>query len=679
MIMRGAVLLILVGLICYGEVNGQETPASQEQMLENLADSESELMEDDGWIQDLEQFRKNPVPINRAGERELRALRLLNDLQISRLLSYRKIFGDLADLYELQAIPGWDIATIRKLLPFITIREEEGAGKSLFRRFRSGTHSLLLRVSRIWEHGENSVAGKRYNGSDWRILARYRYEYRDLLRFGWLGDKDAGESFFRGVQRIGFDFNSVHFFARKIGVVETLALGDFTVNMGQGLIQWQTLAFGKSSGMAGLKRQSPVLAPHRSAGEYFFYRGAGITFRKGRIEATTFISVRRLSAHIETDTLSGLEYARSINKSGYHRTGSEQADRYKLGQVVMGLAGVYSSKRVKIGLNGIRHVFSLPVKKSDEPYNRYAWHGRNQINGSVDYSYTGQNFHFFGEAAADRDLHGAILNGLLVSVDPRVDIGLVHRVIPASYQTVSGNAFTENSSPSNERGLFTGICLRPADGWVIDINTDLFQFPWLKYRVDAPSGGFDYQFDITYFLGKQTEIQTRFQFRNNITNSRANQGSVSDLQPLNRKNWRMNVSLKLSPAFTLRARSEMVWVSQARIINEKGSSFYTELIYKPLRNSISGSFRYQYFETDGYDSRVYSFENDVLYSYSVPSVYGHGARIYLNIIYKTSPGFKIWLRWAQTVKPSGTWGLSNPAGLSGTRESEFKIQAYMEL
>jgi len=47
--------------------------------------------------------------------------------------------------------------------------------------------------------------------------------------------------------------------------------------MGQGLIQWQSLAFKKSVDVTGIKRQSAVLCPYNSAGEFYFHRGAGIT------------------------------------------------------------------------------------------------------------------------------------------------------------------------------------------------------------------------------------------------------------------------------------------------------------------------------------------------------------------------------------------------------------------
>ena len=101
-------------------------------------------------------------------------------------------------------------------------------------------------------------------------------------------------NFFKGAQNRGFDFYSFHLFARKIGPIQSFAVGDFTVNMGQGLIQWQSLAFRKSVDVLGLKRQSPVLRPYNSAGEFNFHRGGGITIQKGDAEATAFISYRKL-------------------------------------------------------------------------------------------------------------------------------------------------------------------------------------------------------------------------------------------------------------------------------------------------------------------------------------------------------------------------------------------------
>jgi hypothetical protein len=139
---------------------------------------------------------------------------------------------------------------------------------------------------------KKQVQGTKYLGSPPKLFFRYRYQDKNLLQYGIVGDKDAGEQFFKGAQKYGFDFYSFHFFARKMGAVQALALGDFTVNMGQGLIQWQSLAFRKSVDILAIKRQSPVLRPYNSAGEFSFHRGAGVTLQKGKFEGTAFISYR---------------------------------------------------------------------------------------------------------------------------------------------------------------------------------------------------------------------------------------------------------------------------------------------------------------------------------------------------------------------------------------------------
>jgi DNA uptake protein ComE-like DNA-binding protein len=100
---------------------GQEIPVSTEQQLENQTDADQGETEDDAWLQDLEHFRKDPLNLNTADAEELKQLRIISDLQIANLLSYRNLFGRFVHIYELQAVPTWDVATIKKLLPFITI------------------------------------------------------------------------------------------------------------------------------------------------------------------------------------------------------------------------------------------------------------------------------------------------------------------------------------------------------------------------------------------------------------------------------------------------------------------------------------------------------------------------------------------------------------------------------
>jgi hypothetical protein len=671
----------------------QEIPVSTEQQLENQTDTDQGETEDDSYLQELERFKKNPLNINTADADELKQLRIISDLQIANLISYRNLFGKLISLYELQAVPAWDITAIKKALPFITVAVpvslEEEAGK----RFGDGEHSLLLRVSQVLEKSEGfdkMSAGTKYAGSPQRVFFRYRYTYKDLLQFGIVGDKDAGEQFLKGAQNKGFDFYSAHFFARKIGIIQSLAIGDFSVNMGQGLIQWQGLAFKKSVDVMGVKRQSAVLRPYSSAGEFYFNRGTGITIKKARMEATVFASFRKLSANFVADTVNNEGYISSFLTSGNNRTDNEITNRNRLTQTCYGGNVIYHAANWQVGLNGIYYNFSLPVQKRDNPYNLYAITGKRWYNFSADYSYTYKNLHVFGEAASDRNNNKAFINGVLISVDPTVDLSFVQRTISKGYQSINGNAFTENTLPTNEAGFYAGITIRPAIAWRIDAYGDIYTFPWLKYQVDAPGSGRDFLVQLTYTPNKLVEVYTRFRHESKQGNQPDNISTANYLVSLSRKSWRTYMEYKISSAVTLRSRTEVVWYNNnnkaspydppgQEINRENGFLTFLDFVYKPMFSRLSGVLRLQYFETEGYNSRIYAYENDVLYSYSIPAFSDRGYRYYLLLNIDVTKKLSFWLRWAQTVYRNR---LSVGTGLdeiAGPRITEIKLQARLTL
>lgn len=658
---------------------GQDIPPSTEQQLENLTDIDQAETEDDSYLQQLEQYRRNPINLNEAEANELRELRILTDLQVSNFISYRKLFGKFISIYELQAIPSWDVGTIRKLTPYIIVASPISFKNDFAGRFQQGSHSLLLRVSQIVEESkgfDKATTGTKYLGSPQRIFFRYRYTFKNLLQYGLVGDKDAGEQFFRGAQNKGFDFYSFHLFARNIGRIKALALGDFTVNMGQGLIQWQSLAFKKSVDVMGVKRQSTVLRPYNSAGEFLFNRGAGITIKKGNMEATAFGSIRKLSANFVADTVNFEDYISSFLTSGYHRTESEIADRNRLRQLSFGGNIKYTGDSWHIGFNAVQYNFSDPVQKRDEPYNQFAISGMNWYNISADYSYTFRNLHFYGEAAADKHFNKAFINGLLISVDSRVDLSIVHRSIAKDFQAVNGNAFTENTYPTNEQGLYAGISIRPTAAWRLDAYGDIYKFPWLKYLVDAPSYGRDFLAQLTYTPNKQVEIYSRFRNETKQSNQSGNNTVTNFLIAIPRKNWRNQITYKVNTVITLRSRVELVWYNKNKgDEGETGFLTYFDFLYRPLMKPFSGVLRLQYFETGGYDSRIYAYENDVLYSYSIPGFFDKGYRYYATINYDLNNRVSFWLRLAQTIYRDRNSIGSGLDEIAGNKRTEVKIQA----
>jgi hypothetical protein len=310
------------------EITG-EPPEMIQQQLENFTEANEDVeTEDDSYLQEMHHFLKQPVNVNYADAGVLEQLKILSPIQIENLISYRKLLGVFLNIYELQAVPGWDLDIINRIRPYATVAQKTPVLQSLQKRFQNGERSLLIRAQQGLEKSKayllNPDSVKNYySGSPQKILLRYKYRSGDLLQYGFTAEKDAGEQFFKGGQKKGFDFYSVHFFARNLGIIKSLALGDFAVNMGQGLTQWQSLAFNKGANIINAVRQSDVLQPYNSAGEINFNRGAGITLQKKNWETTGFISYRKLDAGFDADTLSYQDYVSSLRTSGYHRTAYE--------------------------------------------------------------------------------------------------------------------------------------------------------------------------------------------------------------------------------------------------------------------------------------------------------------------------------------------------------------------
>src|SRR5690606_32199093 len=116
--------------------------------------------------------------------------------------------------------------------------------------------------------------------------------------------------------------------------------------------------------------------------------------------------------------------------------------------------------------------FEHAISKADYLYNKYTLSGTKSGNYSIDYSYTFKNMHFFGEAAVDEDLDKAFINGLLINTDERVSMGFLYRNISRGYQSLYTNAFTENTFPTNESGLYSGITITPIDFIRVDAYAD---------------------------------------------------------------------------------------------------------------------------------------------------------------------------------------------------------------
>jgi len=192
--------------------------------------------------------------------------------------------------------------------------------------------------------------------------------------------------------------------------------------------------------------------------------------------------------------------------------------------------------------------------------------------------------------------------------------------------------------------------------------------------VDAPSHGKDYLAQLTFTPNKQVEIYTRFRNETKQYNQSENTTITNFLTSKAKQSWRTQVSYKINPAIALRNRIELLWYDNKSVNKENGFLTFFDIIYKPMLRPMSGVLRLQYFETDSYDSRIYAYENDVLYSYSIPPFSDKGFRYYVTFNYDLTKKISFWFRWAQTIYKERTTVGSGLDEIQGNKRSDLKLQ-----
>ncbi len=626
--------------------------AGNEQMAENIFSGGEAETTDIEW-----ETAGQVIDLNTAEEADLLGSGLFRFEWVRNLLDYRKRFGPLLSIYELQAIPGWEAAWLRQIKPYITVSNNRKLKFSPTIWRKEGEQRFLLRMGGTLEKNRG-IKEKVYAGKGFAQLYRYRYQWQRRVQFGFTWEKDVGEK--RG-------FFSAHLQLRDLGRIKLFVIGDYTISQGQGLVQWQGMRFGKGGDPAGIKRQGAVLRSYTSAGEVFFHRGLGMVWQNKSLEVTGFISHRFLSGNKEPDD-SGETVMTSISTSGYHRTESEIEGRHVLQRWAGGGTVRWRKKEWQLSLNANTYNYNIPIQPNPAPYRFYAFRGNKGSALSLDLSGSVRGIHFFTESAVCHTGKTALLGGLLFSPDKKMDFALMARKIAPGYVSPEAQAVSQSSSVQNEQGLLISLRGRPRDRWIIDTYLDCFSFPWLRYQVDGSSVGNEFQFSLILTPHRGTEIMTRFRTSNRWENGESYLGAAG-FTPVHQKSIRFQISLPFSTVLQYRQRLEWVRVGKGR-----GGLIFADIRWKPVSVPWSGSFRVQWAGTDGYDSRIYVFENDVLYASSLSAFSEKQFRYYLVLSGKPIKKIQLSFKFSQSLfidKQSigSGWG-----EIKGNQRTDWRVQ-----
>ncbi|MCB0819049.1 MAG: helix-hairpin-helix domain-containing protein [Bacteroidetes bacterium] len=669
-----------------------DDPSNQnmiEKKIENLAETTSEDVDYTNILENLSFFQDHPLELNTADKDQLEQLLMLDEFQISNLLAHRERFGKFLSVYELQAVEGFDLPTIYRLLPYVKVTRDLNRLNISFRdMIKYSTNEMFLRVTQNIEEQkgfspatEEELAASpnsRYLGSPQRVFARYRFRYGNYFSAGITAEKDAGEEFFKGSQKQGFDFMTAHFAVRNIGKLKSLNIGDYQAQFGQGLTFWSGFAFGKTADAMNVKRSAQGLKPYTSVNENLFLRGVATSWTLGKFEITAFGSDKKVNSNASAvDSVSqDIQAFSSFNLSGYHRTVSELQDKANLREQIYGSHIKFSRRRLELGLTGVSYNYSADLQRSNDPYNEFEFQGRKNTNLGVDYNYIYRNFNFFGEAARSINGGTAVTSGLIASLDPRFSLSMLYRNFSRDYHGIYTAAISEGSRNINEKGMYVGFVAKPIKYFTVSAFIDRWNYPWLKYLVDAPTNGYDGLIQVNYTPSKAVDMYFRYRDRNRPRNNSLDEEAVIDY-PIGQlqKNYRFDIVYKISPSFRLRNRVELVRFSQPGLETQSGYMILQDIVYKPLSKPVSFSFRYALFDTDGYNTRIYAYENDVLYSFSIPAYYYKGSRTYLTLKYNLTRKIDLWFRYAQFFYANRSSTGSGLTEVQGPVRSDFRVQA----
>ncbi len=677
----------LIQLICavfllVNKIHGQKQKEIDREELRRLIEERIEFMSSDqieaeadylNLFQSLEYYYYHPINLNRTNAEELRQLELINEIQIQRLLKHIEENGDLLALEELQSIKGFDLQSIHMLRPFCSVSDAEKYSKpNLHTVLHEGESNLLLRSTRLIEQKKGP-----FLGNPWGLYSRYRFQYYKRLSLGITAEKDPGEEFFKGSQKKGFDFYSAHLFIQDFKGIKQLAVGDYQAQFGQGLTFWPGLAFSGGLGVSSLKRAARNLVPYTSAQEDQFLRGIGITMEKGKIETTVFLSRKKIGGTLVIDEISGIQKISSLYTNGLHRTINELEKKERTREELLGFHSSYRSRRFELGFTAVGRRLEFEQSIKEQPYQKYYPRDKEQLNMGIDYSYYLNNCLFYGEISRSDNNGFSMLNGLIWVPSKYIGVGMLQRNYGRYYTPISSNALGSNSRNSNERGTYLNLELNLSRTISFQSNSNIYAYPWLRYQIDAPSSGKDHSLQLNYCPSRSITAYVRFRIKERSRNSTEQEQGVSGLHSQKNKNLRLHLSYQITEHLRIQNRLE---ISEYELEEKKENGYllYQDLQYSFQKWPITLTARYALFETESYQSRIYAYENDILYAFSIPPYYGVGSRYYLLLKWKIKKGIDLWFRFDQTAYLDRDSIGSGRDEILSTKRSQIKSQLRLK-
>ena len=574
-------------------------------------DGEAALSEE--FVEEL--YEESPSLINLNDLSYKTAVRKLHftDYQYYQLQLYIEEHGALVSIYELAAIDGFSDTDVKRLSELVVAQPARQRQNSFRNFFRKSSCNLLVRHGQILERqaGYDTSRANHYPGSPGHDCFRFSFNSQDKVILKVSGEKDAGEQFFRGKQRTGFDFYAGSLCIQDIGVLQRIVLGDFRPNFGQGLAMGSSLLSGRGGSIESARRFSTGFRAVAPTNEGDFLRGAAVTLGNSRLSGSLF-AARRFGSR---DNVYGADFScqRALFRIGMRAVAFSTSDtaRASPGDRIAG--------------------FFLPTG----------------FNVAADYHLIAKRHLLFGEAAVDSKGKVAILQAAKLNLSPTLKLLMLFRHYSRDFSAPLGKGFGATNRNSGETGLYCAADYIAGRNCELSLYADYYRLTAPSYRTDAPVAGLECGLSLQYRMGRDSQLLCKYTWRSRPQNG----GEKSHLHTIvNRQ--RHKVRLQWSGALhpCLKLKSEIDWIFQHEDDTRKhyqGLLLFQDAAIDIAHIGLAVHARIAYFDTDRYDERLYAYENDLYYAFTVGSYYYKGIRGYLMLRYKYK-WVSLWLRLART-------------------------------
>ena len=581
---------------------------------------------------DLYSLHESPINLNATTEEELSQLPFLSPQQIDELLAYADKHP-FESLYELRLIHSLADYDIRNLLPFVRIGSAEKEKMYTREVFHYAQHELLARV--------DARSIESFEGTDPMYgQLRYRFNYKRRVIFGLQLRRPAGS------KASELQYNA-YVQLKDIGPMHTIVAGSFQASFGQGLVLAPVFRTGKSSYVQSVGMANNGLRYYSSAdGEGL--QGAGGTYR------------HVFNAHTRLD-VSALYSIKKANDSTLHH--------------LVGVNMTLRHRKVEVQLTAIENIWSDSIRPyRNSAYNQHYFRGTRQavIGASVRYNHGW--FDLFGEVAtAQNYTHSTLhptpytLHNTPSTLSPRWGFGgiigsrfyptdgvaltALYRYYSPYFDNALGYAFSESSRIGDENGGYLGFEITRWKGIRWTGYADIFSFSGPKYGIPQyPTLGYDAMTEIRFNLPTlhitPSTLHTTPSTSNITFRLRAREkGDLATYSTRLQYDWQQG-------AWSLRSTAE------ANLTSSYGYSVYQDLAYDFAQSGLSAKgkpiplslrLRVQWFDARQWDNRIYTYEHDVLYAFSIPAVYGLGGRAYLCLRWQAMENLALYLRVSETI------------------------------